>query len=1639
MRGAPVAAVLALVALAHLALAYESDKLYKYDFEGVVNTKIADDEKPQYAGYAIRSPLTIERSGSNELTLALGETKYATYNGLFGDLEQLSKSLEYKPIEKANALSKPFKIYLDGANGAVQAMDVYKSDDKWMTNFKRGLLGFVQLKIKDAPSSPDAANDQIKYFTTNEKSVFGECATQYVVTPESSNSLHVSKTRNWDKCKQRHVYRSLPIDSVECPAADKHDYKYSSSVFDFKLNKTSDANYYVRKARLDETSTYSPWTQKAHSHQIKTHFFLNLVDIENGKAGKQPEDGAERSDVLAYDAPETNDFYAFSDLTTAHHLAHVHQTSASVEQAFTVFEELEKEHKQYTQAFGGELSFDYQENSRMPQLFMRLNEMVGTMDTNKIEQLYSKVDESGETHKKIFWDVMSVVGTNPSFMFMKKLITDGDAPAVKIKDFLTRLSFHIKTPSKNLFNEYNNLCKSDKVQGNQQYKRLCSLPLASLVHQHCVKPNARELRAHDDSSSKAPHGHDDDASDKKKCQVATAEEFFDKLVPAMNINDADLSTGDKMFNIKMAGELGVKPSIAYLMQVVRARSQHPSLRAAAMWQLSKVSRMYPQTIKRQVVPFFLDREELLDVRIAAFYNWFFAGMSLEELETLAEQLQSEPNRQLVLYIHSFMKSMAETPDNQVSCMRPINKLVRQIMPAIKRAARSHGYAAMSDSHVAFSSTWNPDYGYGTYSFRSVIFSNESYAPINLHYASAETMAGIKVTPMTVNVQAHGLDKLIKRVIGINGLLADKESFMDVFSLKRRNKRQVGADSVKQEVKSIEKELNLETREFSDVYIAATLTVYGRPITFVDRDSKELKKMLSDDGTIKVPHIKKLLHSFNDHTTQQMMINVEKLEVFNNELGLPLFQSIQDFNYKTFKLNSIKLDVEPGFFRDERQGKPPTRLTAQVDAKSGNHNFMVVATGATLPNSKQQVGVGFIKKKLVNIPTKMSLDANLQENKITIKRAPIHDNLVYIKQGPASFVRSFDPEVQAKGEPNAKLMDWKPLYQFNNTAQMKPFKLEYMTPLALGLKAEGKHRTGQDWSMAAWRRWISSVGLQAAKFMYTYSPSGAPLEVRVSTATTDENPTKDMQYVLEWKHSHADSKQESTQAEKDLEALTGGADQEGKPTTVNYKLTLIGGSAKERKLGIDIGYSRSFDKLLHKWRVFYHRTPLDQNAPNSEVTNLCWLGDIKYPRYDVRKLLAFDVLAEGHATNLTSELTFGDDCSESKVQEAPSRVSVQMKLDWSKEQREQIEAALSKQQDGDNAIESEKRNSYAQMYKRCMARRAQSNAQLDGSCMHLLYRMGELTHADAQIEYKDVPQRWTKLVKRLGSLYTYARAGYIDEMDDKPEHGDYKSSDGSRDRAHLHANISTSGMHDRKLSYEFDTPNYHVSYKGLPFSMPPLSTFPLLDSSYYQLLQSRVRNRMCSVSGNSVQTFDNLTYTLPDIADGCFKLITKDCSPENNFLVLGAKVGAGKSVKVYVAQKFKVEFVPDNGGKQVSEIKINGDKVEVPANKAPLSRQTKQGQVEKEAFNISNNGAFYTLASKLYKFSVSTDGTWILVQQSKYYAGKSCGICGDANGDQILELKSPSSMKRGCESVNDFVWAHVLPSTCPSRPADIKCA
>jgi len=181
--------------------------------------------------------------------------------------------------------------------------------------------------------------------------------------------------------------------------------------------------------------------------------------------------------------------------------------------------------------------------------------------------------------------------------------------------------------------------------------------------------------------------------------------------------------------------------------------------------------------------------------------------------------------------------------------------------------------------------------------------------------------------------------------------------------------------------------------------------------------------------------------------------------------------------------------------------------------------------------------------------------------------------------------------------------------------------------------------------------------------------------------------------------------------------------------------------------------------------------------------------------------------------------------------------------------------------------------------------------------------------------------------------------------------------------------------------------------------------------------------------NMVRTFDNVTYVLPKIEDNCETILAKDCSPENNFMVLAAKVNDKYRLKLFLHNKLKIQLTPKGQG---MDVEVNGKSVTVTKTQ-PYIHTIKYGIKDIELFSISfDNALYYVDAMGKFGVTMSTDGFDFGVASSLYYRGKVCGICGDNSGEGTNEFRGSDG--KLYKSPNPFVYSYVVPDDNCSPPS-----
>ncbi|RWS07112.1 vitellogenin-like protein [Dinothrombium tinctorium] len=211
-------------------------------------------------------------------------------------------------------------------------------------------------------------------------------------------------------------------------------------------------------------------------------------------------------------------------------------------------------------------------------------------------------------------------------------------------------------------------------------------------------------------------------------------------------------------------------------------------------------------------------------------------------------------------------------------------------------------------------------------------------------------------------------------------------------------------------------------------------------------------------------------------------------------------------------------------------------------------------------------------------------------------------------------------------------------------------------------------------------------------------------------------------------------------------------------------------------------------------------------------------------------------------------------------------------------------------------------------------------------------------------------------------------------------------------------------------------------------------FPKTYNVYKQTVSS------CALMETSVRTFDNVTFTFPE--SNCQYLVAMDCSPYERWAIFATKLDSFANTK-------KVTIL--TGGK---ELKL------MPAQQPESAQITIDGKTKEittkkhEVFcSVRNCLKVYLHPSKSYfippviviedsrnEILIKYDGKKLKVEVSQYYKGKTCGICGDNNGENENEFVGPNLCF--CDRVDDFVNSYsLLRENCSkviTQKGKVKC-
>merc|ERR1719347_607117 len=421
-----------------------------------------------------------------------------------------------------------------------------------------------------------------------------------------------------------------------------------------------------------------------------------------------------------------------------------------------------------------------------------------TMSLSELEHLESKImSESQSTGmksmEKIFYDILSLVGTNPSTMLIVKKVKEGSLPTPVLIKVVSLALRNVRYPTQELMEELVNMIQSSAVKSNKMLYTSSMLQLSNLFYHAYVNPTT--MRNNFPTKVFGVFGT-------KESEVLTGK-FIPLLVEEIEQTESEHVRLSAILALRKTGHLkGLKTLVKVIEHVegsipATKESMIEARRTIAVNSLKRVVKMNPTEMRPILMSVIVNPVESAEVRIAAVSVLPFALPTTAEIQKLAVRSWMEPSRQVSAFIVSTIRSLAYT---QVPELKIVGLKARSVLPLIKveQYGVQHSHNINYSSFVEYLKVLVGSQFQLVNSKESLIphkmaLKKVYYAPSNMY----------KVKTIEFSAYTYGMDYLL-------------EKYLHFFSTEEQT-----TTPIKEQLNKIAEELKLKTRElptpFSFVY------------------------------------------------------------------------------------------------------------------------------------------------------------------------------------------------------------------------------------------------------------------------------------------------------------------------------------------------------------------------------------------------------------------------------------------------------------------------------------------------------------------------------------------------------------------------------------------------------------------------------------------------------------------------------------------------------------------------------------------------------------------------------------------------------------------------------------------------------
>jgi hypothetical protein len=685
---------------------FQSGKEYTYAYSTSVSA--ASNDYVSFASvFNLTGHLVVDARG-NTLNVQLKDVKFGAYNG--ENSVYPPPSIVGQTYEQLNPLLEPFQITVD--NGKVVGLTLGSDVPEWARNVKRGLANSLQVDLSQVTlGAPNSVAVQ-------EKTIVGDCETDYEVIPQPDGHTQIRKYRSHAKCTNQVEQSRVPGASYHyCPDDNSRDTFNASGHALYDLSE-KDGHVVVNRIVSGSSVTYFLFSTNGLQQVSYSHTVLQLEDVKDGANVAAPSN-PKNYDNLKYVFAQTYD--EDEDLTVPrpfyfHHkdiaLDAESQTKA-LEQLYLIIDQV-IDSLRTTGVFK-----DLKEFHRVSPLSIVPH--VNTLDYEHLKQAYEKVKADPEVlKKKIFLDSLVITGTGPAALVIRDVVKDSDNFFTTGR-LLAALVSYVRNPTEKLVKEFEGLLLPiTKERAAKLNGRVRDFAFATLVKRACKKTGCQQ----------------------SGLLEKYVKYFSDRFDSANHFEEQTAAVG-ALRNIGIGGA-GEK-----LLSIVQNKAVDRTVRVQAIAGLKYLAKD-PQVLRRALLTIFFDRQEHAELRTAAAKYAVVYAFSPEVVNQMVIYMWTEKCPLIKNYIYTLLKGVGSTTR---PCIQTKGSYARTALTIFPPWTPNPKY-----SGNYLSDYYDREFNFGQMTDYVVHKEGSSFLPTAVYINVNGAIAGVGTNYLTLFLRIEGLGK-----------------------------------------------------------------------------------------------------------------------------------------------------------------------------------------------------------------------------------------------------------------------------------------------------------------------------------------------------------------------------------------------------------------------------------------------------------------------------------------------------------------------------------------------------------------------------------------------------------------------------------------------------------------------------------------------------------------------------------------------------------------------------------------------------------------------------------------------------------------------------------------------------------------